>query len=323
MTGAATGYGFGKGVLNVENTDVLYSAIEARTASGAAVRGESAGGTPLLGYTTTGYGVQGMSVSTASARGYGGYFTSNGGVGVYGYSTAYSSMYNEYAPGVYGRSMNGVGVYGVSDSGTSGTGGRFEGYTGVEAVGVEGYAGRFRSTSYRGIHVSAPENWYSAYFDSGSGGGSGVAVNGALYVTGNLRVDGNISAGGSKEGYVVDVCRNAGPEPLETGDVVVVVGSEAPVMGEIPVMLVRRADTAAATAVVGVVDQPYAPARTEAASLEGDNLNTPRASADRAEAALGTEVTGGEYVTVVTLGSFKEIRVDVLPMGPSPSATCW
>ncbi|GEM_PF-5622077 len=27
-------------------------------------------------------------------------------------------------------------------------------------------------------------------------------------------------------------------------------------------------------------------------------------------AALGTEVTGGEYVTVVTLGSFKEIRVD-------------
>ena len=75
---------------------------------------------------------------------------------------------------------------------------------------------------------------------------TGLYVNGTMWVT------------GAKTGYVTDAALNDGPEPLETGDVVVITGAAEPLAGEIPVIRVRKATAADSTAVAGVVDQGVA-----------------------------------------------------------------
>lgn len=85
----------------------------------------------------------------------------------------------------------------------------------------------------------------------GEGGGYGV------YSKGHLYVQGNIYATGSKSGYVVDIALNDDNVNLETGDLVIISGVASPIMGEIPIIKVRRASTQAATGVVGVVDQHF------------------------------------------------------------------
>ena len=64
------------------------------------------------------------------------------------------------------------------------------------------------------------------------------------------------------------------------------------VVGEIPVPMVRKADSEASTAVIGVVDAAY---------QRGDNgygVLTEKA------------IQPGDYLTIVTLGAFAAIRVD-------------
>ncbi|MFO7742674.1 MAG: hypothetical protein R6X31_10225 [Anaerolineae bacterium] len=112
------------------------SAIHGTTATGSAVRGESGGGSAVSGSTETGYGVYGYDGGTEQARGYGGYFFSQNGVGVYGQSNAATDHPNIYAPGVYGRSANGVGVYG-------------------ETLDTNSWAGYFSSAG-RGVYASVP-----------------------------------------------------------------------------------------------------------------------------------------------------------------------
>lgn len=85
-------------------------------ATGFALRGESAKGSGVYGYSEDNYAVYGFDGGTTQARGYGGYFYSENGVGVYGRSNGESNAQNLWAPGVYGRSTNGVGVYGRTGS---------------------------------------------------------------------------------------------------------------------------------------------------------------------------------------------------------------
>lgn len=153
---------------------------------------------------------------------------------------------------------------------------------------------------------------------------------------------GNLFTAGSKAGYVVDIVRNADQVALETGDVVMVVGVSEPILGEIPVMEVRRATSALPAAVVGVVDQlfvrngepelmspeclerldalkrngspvPLSPAqeqldqesRSVLALLPGPEICRVR------EGLMATKgIQPGQYLSIVTLGAYKAIKVD-------------
>jgi hypothetical protein len=105
---------------------------------------------------------------------------------------------------------------------------------------------------------------------------------------------------------VVEIALNEGPDLLEIGDVVVVTGFSEPVAGEIPVIVVRKATEAESTSVVGVVDQPF----IVQTSPDDEGRSVPKPVGRAARIASGTAISPGEYLSVVTLGSFKAIKVD-------------
>jgi hypothetical protein len=191
----------------------------------------------------------------------------SGSLGVYGYS--------EQAAGVVGRSDNGNGVEGhTTVVGKYGVYGKNESSAADGGIGVVGYAPN-------GVGVL--------------GQGPGWAV----YARGGLRVEGYSIFDGGKSGYVVEVAQNDDGVPLEAGDVVVISGAGPAVIGEIPVIKVRRAAAGGTGAVVGIVDKHYTP--------------TPQGKADyqRSESAVDdAAIPPGEYLTIVTLGAYKVIKVD-------------
>ena len=268
------------------------------------------------------YGVYG--VQNHSSLGYGGYFVSDGGVGVYGESAAPPSAMNSLTPGVWGVSAHGVGVIGESmAAGMHGKAATGFGVWGHSQLGIGVYASSDNYAVYAESKGSGPGQGYGGFFTSDSGTGvygrssaqpsvnnayapgvwghseHGAGIYGSAgtwgtagYFDGNLIVNGDISASGSKAGYVVDIALNSGDEPLESGDVVIITGAAAPTVGAIPVPLVRKADSAAHTGVAGVVDRPYAGVENG----HGD--------------MAGGAVAPGEYLSVVTLGAVQAIRVD-------------
>jgi hypothetical protein len=123
-------------------------------ATGCGVLGtsDSGHGVGVLGFTQDGYAVQGIDAGTEQARGYGGYFTSDNGVGAYGWSKAYNTWNNLYAPGLYGGSLHGVGVYGRSYSTESSHS------AGVQGWGYDGPGGEFYS--YFGNIIEGYEDYY-------------------------------------------------------------------------------------------------------------------------------------------------------------------
>jgi hypothetical protein len=135
-------------------------------------------------YSLDGYAVYGNDYGTAPARGYGGYFQSTSGIGVYGYTSSGRTVNNNLAPGVYGKSLNGVGVYGLSlGNDSSAVGGQFEGQTGLRARATgsnQSYAGIFTS-NYRGLYARSYGGFYDAYFD----GATGVYSAGGFYPAGS------------------------------------------------------------------------------------------------------------------------------------------
>lgn len=279
------------------------------SATGTALSSRSVNGYGVYGYSRNSYGVYGKDEGTTQGKGYGGYFTSNTGIGVYGYSSATAVISNADTPGVYGRSANGVGVLGVSDDTSAGVKGQSDGAgvvgRSLHSHGVygyaeggdtdEGYGGHFASDNYRGLYARGADTYYAGYFENPVGAaGPGLWVDGTLWVT------------GSKTGYVVDMALNEGPEPLETGDVVVVTGFDEPIAGDIPVVKVRKATEEGSTGVVGVVDQPFA----VEADLEGEGKTVPKPTTAVANLTDDTAIESGEYLSVVTLGAFKAIKVD-------------
>jgi hypothetical protein len=306
-----------------------------QAATGTAVRVESTQGIGLQG-TGRVYGVYGTNTGPAQGSGYGGYFQSTTGIGVYGQSNAVPTVNNVYVPGVHGHSQQGTGVYGTS-GGTFGVGVFGNMATGTAVIGSsqsgtsggDGVVGVGRAHGVRGVgNATAQGSGYGGHFSSSTGIGvlgqstasltgqnlyapgvfgfsqNGVGVMGrsggpgsvAGYFDGNVIVDGDLIVTGSKTGYVVDIARNDGSEPLAQGDLVVVTGVTDPVVGNIPVPLVRKADTEASTAVIGIVDAAYQLEETVYGS-------TGRTAADGA-------INPGDYLMIVTLGAFATIKVD-------------
>jgi len=381
------------------------------TGSGSGLRGASARGYGVYGYSDRGAAVYGENTGSQQGVGYGGYFSSNTGVGAYGLSGAMPEGSNPHAPGLHGYSVHGVGVYGTTDavSGTgvygqtvrgsgvqgrsvegpgvvaqsttgtgllassaTGTGARVESASGVglevkahgesadahgvtvssqggTAVrvtsasstgvwaesgdarnvyvptsktaivgrgedrgvfggttmgsGVEGMSDsgagvRGRSTSgYGGYFVSDWRGLYAANlsgkaYDAWFGGDVGIYVQGTVVAAG-VNVSGDIVSSGAKTGYVVEVAVNGGPDALEPGDVVEIVGVSDPVVGEIPVPVVRRVTQAGSTRVLGVADCRFDP-------LLGRF----------GEGADACVVAPGEYLGVVTLGAYRVVKAD-------------
>jgi len=280
-------------------------------ATGTAVRATGTGGKGLVAASSSDYAVWG-----SSANSVGGYFESSQGYGIVattggadhwdhagilqanrGYGLLATSAQNMAIRGEGGnvtglaQPLGAVGVVGIGQNrgtyGSSGAG------IGVYGVSNTNYGGWFQSSSYRGIRAaSGASNQYAGFF-SGPGGASQAGI----FVTGT------IVASGSKAGYVVDICLNDGPDLLEAGDVVAVVGVSEPVVGEIPVMRVVKATADNASAVVGVVDQRFVVVEEEGESLARPDGPMP-------ELANNNAIEGDEYLSVVTLGAFKLIKVD-------------
>ncbi|MGB9724136.1 MAG: hypothetical protein ACPL7G_09595, partial [Chloroflexia bacterium] len=173
-----------------------------------------------------------------------------------------------------------------------------------------GTIGLAAGTSYIGTRGSASSgagvygwnnntSYYSVYAWNSSGTTApGLTVYGTSYFW------------GTKTGYVSEICISVDDEPLEQGDVVVVVGYTTPVLGEIPVMQVRKATSAYATGVVGVVDVRQVIEDVDEALLsDPTSTRAPKARVHVPDQDVLT-VHRGDYLLVVTLGAYKAIKVD-------------
>lgn len=286
----------------------LAKAVSASAATGSAIRGESTGGHGAVGSSTDNHGVSGYSENKAGVYGSstdshgvygrsvnreGGFFVSVNERGVYGKSEGARS-------GVLGESVGGSGVHGSSTTGS-----------GVSGFSQNTYGGYFSSNNYRGLYVKGAPTWYDAYFD----GSVGIRVSATaranyLYSGGNIHAAGDITAGGSKTGYVVDIALNDGRESLELGDVVVITGAAESVLGSIPVPRVRKVSEANSTAVIGVVDRQFVTPSKEVSTQETEAVSPGDFVDSTVSMAEGGGIAPGEYVGVVTLGSFRAIKVD-------------
>jgi hypothetical protein len=237
----------------------------------------------------------------------------------------------DYAAYMYG----GKGVYAESDDAAQ------PGLDG-NAYGSNAYGVSGESAAYRGGYFKSDSNvLYSLYVDDVDGPTQGTA---ALNVRGTIRGEGNLVIGGSKAGYVVDIMQNVGNETLEPGDVVTIVGNAAPVLGQIPVVTVKKADSAYDSGVVGVVDQVWyvpdaatkaaydkqeadlraandqrnqatADARAKGTKPDFSNIPVPDSKITDAQGVLhaipdATQVATNGYLSAVTLGSYKAVKVD-------------
>lgn len=336
---------------------VNYSgyAVRGNSDAYAGVFGVSNSSIGAAGLSTSGIGVSGThSATTGTAPGVQGSTSSNdgGSAGVYGIATS-----NGY--GLHGKSKSGFGVFAESMSSYGGyfssstsdaadfhgaSWGIYVRNTGAQPAvdggssGANSYAGYFISNQYRaGYFKSGSTGLYSLYVDSAGGPSQATS---ALEVNGSIRAEGNLFVAGSKAGYVVDEMQNADSVALEPGDVVsVAADASAPVLGKIPVPVIRRATAAYDTAVVGVVDQiMYVPAPARRVAYEQQQQADRQAAAqaqalaaigqkqvdaipnaqDRISDEVGTmhsdvkasKAEYGRYCSVVTLGSYPIIKVD-------------
>jgi hypothetical protein len=216
-------------------------------------------------------------------------------LGVYGQA--------ENAAGVAGRSSGNDGVAGVSSAaGRSGVYGNHEG---------SGYGVGGMSQSGIGVYGKDagpnPDDSWAVWADGD------MRTTGDLTVELTLYVGGYATFAGGKNGFVVDVAQNDDTVALQPGDVVSISGAGPAVVGEIPVIKVRRATAATATGVMGVVDGRFLLA--ERSSVSGGE----GAKSTKREAKIeAVAIDPGQYLTVVTLGAYKAIKVDATygPVAP-------
>jgi hypothetical protein len=251
------------------------------------VRGDAYVGVMGLGDRPYSYGIYGTTAYTGSLSVYGS-STGNNSFGVYGSSNGIDS------PGVFGV------AYGNSTScSTSNTfcNAGMVSQTFGNSYGNFSYSGTNGRSAY--IAFGKLNGYYTAFFNNLGG----TASSPALGTIGSATINGNLTVTGSKSGYVVDIVLNAGTEPLERGDVVAVVGVDTPILGEIPVMRVEKANAANASAIVGVVDKLY-----EACAKSPEELQPGEACGGFKDDV--TTIQPGQYMGVVTLGAYGYLKVD-------------
>jgi hypothetical protein len=228
--------------------------------------------------------VYGTSPYTGSIGVYGATYGPNS-IGTYGYTSGFDS------PAVVGYTYAEDDDCSIGDNWCA---------AGVLANSYGDSYGSFGYASQRSgvIGYTASTAYFAAAFYNTNGDTyPGLLVQGDSYLNGDLTVT------GAKSGYVVDVAVNAGSEPLERGDVVVVVGVEAPVLGDIPLMQVVKATPETASGIVGVVDVLW-----ETCSKSADELEAGESCGGFNHDA--TSIQPGQHLGVVTLGAFQWLKVD-------------
>jgi hypothetical protein len=232
---------------------------------------------------------------------------SNNGPSIWGVNTGGGNAvrgdgYGAGAIGVYGEGDAGIGVGGNSvgnDGVVGGTGGT--GMSGVYGHSDTGYGVTGRSGStYAAVQGINSSSGYGVYGESatfrgivGADGGANPDDSYAIFGYGDIYTTDDVT--------ITDALAD-GLVSLEAGDVVVISGVGPAVVGEIPVIKVRLAAASNSAAVIGVVDQHYT--LPEKVSITGQ-------AEMKAESAVDNGVIlPGEYLTVVTLGAFKVIKVD-------------
>jgi hypothetical protein len=215
--------------------------------------------------------------------------------------------------GVYGQAENEAGVAGRS-SGSDGVRGTSSASAGSGVAGIhEGYGPGVSGSSNNGLGVY------------GQDGGPNPDDSWAVWADGDMRTTGDLTVGltlyvgdyatfaGGKTGYVVDIAQNDDTESLVTGDVVSISGAGPALLGEIPLVKVRRATAATASGVMGVVDARFS--LTSRQAISGADA----ASQAKVETTVeAVPVEPGQYLTVVTLGAYKAIKVDAAGGSISP-----
>ena len=323
-------------------TDYNAIGVEGLATFGTGVKGS--GETGVHGESSVGVGVRGEGAFGVRGEGTTGVDGAGTQAGVYGSATDYNAIGVE-GLATFGTGVKGSGETGVHGESSVGVGVLGEGSTGVSGTSTVGYgvSGITENANGAGVYAegageSSPDLILGGTSDANDNGllSSASWLDGSdlifrsndefyLYLDYNgdeegqfriysgaagpiwtmiFRVDeaGNMWAAGSKSGYVVDIVRNGGAEPLQAGDVVTVIGFEPPLAGQAPVMVVRRATIAYDTGVVGVVDQGYVPEK--AADVEEAITGFVPLTAD------GAGVEPGDYLSVVTHGAFRGVRVD-------------
>jgi hypothetical protein len=204
--------------------------------------------------------------------------------------------------------------------------------TAAGSYAVDAYSANYRSVRANNNNTS----WYGLYVDT-AGSTVGAYVNGNGYIQGNLTVTGSCCLAGN-------VVQNADTATLQPGDVVTIVGSSPAVLGEHPVITVKKASSAYDTGVVGIIDAPlYVPdaqtratylaeqqaqkdaqlqreqaqAQADAAGTKFDasGIDMPEATISDAQGTVHTDVasramTANTYASIVTSGSYQSVKVD-------------
>jgi hypothetical protein len=149
-----------------------------------------------------------------------------------------------------------------------------------------------------------PDNSYGVFSQGDIYTSDDLTVADTLYVGGSADMRGLVTSYAGEISYVVNIAQNDDLVSLEAGDVVVISGVGTAVIGEIPLIKVRLATASEARAVIGVVDQHYV--------LPGDMVQMAEQAETKVEIAssYNEAILPGEYLTVVTLGAFKVIKVD-------------
>jgi hypothetical protein len=205
-------------ILKVNSSGTTYptaSAILGTSATGYAMHGESTGGWGFYGRTDDGYGVFGLDMGATQGRGYGGFFESMNGIGVYGESLATRTWNNVHTPGVYGKSTNGAGVLGL----TTGSGGHGGHFANVDIGPSSNQVGVWAATYWGNIF----EGWEVATWDTtGTYGGNlrfRVSYGGNVYADGSYNC--GLGASCFNTGVGADVAERIDARArLEPGDVV-------------------------------------------------------------------------------------------------------
>jgi hypothetical protein len=150
-----------------------------------------------------------------------------------------------------------------------------------------------------------------------------VAVN--TTVSGALRVNGKLSVGGGKVGYVVDQFINKLGETLEEGDVVVIGENQSTLYygqhENIPIPEVDLAQSAYHTGVCGIVCETHGELRSQTEGADdgkakdgkktGKPTLTPHEfTSEEMEKKERTEVQPEQIGLMVTLGAFAHCKVD-------------